>query len=113
MRLSEVLEPADNVSITGNGGSLIHSGPCFFYGFLLGLDGTNDPTITFYDNTSASGEEIVPTNTYDASLLGLNGAMFPAPKYCKNGIYVSITQTGTTEVEPLLLLETRMSAQRT
>lgn len=112
MRIQEVLEPANNVSISGNGGSLICAGPCFFYGFLLGLDGTNDPSITFYDNTSASGEEIVPTNTYDASILGLNGAMFPAPKYCQNGVYVYVTQAGTTEIEPLLLIETRMSGGR-
>jgi hypothetical protein len=110
MRLREVLKPAKNISITSNGGSVISTGPCFFYGFLLGLDGTNDPTITFYDNaTEASGEEIIPTNTYDASILGLNGAMLPAPKYCQNGIYVGITQAGTTEIEPLLLIRTRTS----
>jgi hypothetical protein len=110
MRLREVLEPANNISITSNGGSVICGEPCFFYGFMLGLDGTNDPTITFYDNASeASGEEIIPTNTYDASILGLNGAMLPVPKYCKNGIYVGITQAGTTEIEPLLLMKYRTS----
>ncbi len=75
----------------------VYTGPCIFHGFLLGTDGTNDPVITFYDNTAASGSEIVPTATYDASLLGLNGAtgMY---QYCAAGIYVEITCTGAVEV---------------
>lgn len=79
--------------------ALIHTGPCVFHGFLLGTDGVNDPSITFYDNVLAAGEEIVPTCTYDASALGLNGAT-GMNIYCENGIYLEIACAGTVEVVP-------------
>jgi len=80
-----------------DGGGLVHDGPALLFGFLIGTDAVNDPTITVYDNTAASGKEVVPTNTYDASALGLNGFMPGAGIKCKNGIYVANDQ-GTSEV---------------
>jgi hypothetical protein len=68
------------------------------YGFLLGTDHANDPTITIYDNASAAtGEELVPTCDYDASLLGINGFMPGAGLSCVNGIYIEITTAGACE----------------
>lgn len=84
--------------ITASG--LIFTGECVFRGLLIGTDGTNDPTITVYDNTADSGEEILPTNTYDASALGLNGVV-SLDIHCKNGLYVAITCNGTVEVVPM------------
>ena len=56
-----------------NGSAVIYATACTLVGFLLGADGTNDPTITFYNGISAvSGNEVIPTCTYDASALGLN-----------------------------------------
>ena len=77
---------------------LAFTGRCFFQGFLLGTDGTNDPTITVYDNIASSGREIVPTTTYDASALGLNGAMIAVELECNYGIFVDITCAGACEV---------------
>lgn len=90
-------KPVNTISLS----SLILTGEGLFLGFLIGTDAVNDPTITIYDNTEASGEEIVPTNTYDASLYGLNGWSPSVPVEVANGIYVEITCAGACEVTPL------------
>ena len=76
----------------------VHTGPCWLYDMLIGTDGVNDPTITVYDGTDTSGEEKIPTNTYDAALLGLNGVIFHAKRKCSKGIYVEISCAGAVEV---------------
>ncbi len=70
--------------------------PALFGGFLLGTDSVNDPEITVADGNG--GDEISPTATYDASALGLNGAIEGHLVYCPNGIHVTITCGGTVEV---------------
>ena len=81
----------EHTKLTASG--LIRTGSGLFYGFLVGTDGANDPTISIFDNTTNSGAEIVPTNTYDASVLGLNGIALPGI-HCTNGIYIEITLGG-------------------
>jgi len=76
---------------------IVCTGPCVFMGFLLGTDGVNDPVITLYNGTDNSGQEIVPTCTYDASAYGLNGCT-GIHQYCDKGLYVEITCAGTVEV---------------
>jgi len=72
---------------------------CRLMGFLVGTDGTNDPTITMYDGIATSGNEVVPTNTYDASFLGLNGFMIgDVGIKCDHGLYCEITCAGAVEV---------------
>lgn len=82
---------------TKTASGLVCGGPCIFQGFVLGTDGTNDPTITLYNNVAASGQEVVPTTTYDASALGLNGAT-GFHQWCDTGLYIAITCAGTVEV---------------
>jgi len=81
-----------------------YTGKCVLYGFMLGMDGTNDATVTILDGTTTSGEEKIPTNTYDASALGMNGVIMPegASIPCTSGIYVIISCAGTCEVVPLV-----------
>ena len=74
---------------------VVHTGPCVFMGFLIGTDGVTDPVITIYNGTDNSGEEIVPTCTYDGSAYGLNGAT-GLHQYCDKGLYIEIT--GSVEV---------------
>ena len=89
------------VKLTGSG--VAYTGACIFRGFLLGTDGANDPTITPYNNTAASGDELVPTCTYDASVAGLNGVTGLSPGiYCDKGIYIEITCAGAVEVSVIL-----------
>ncbi len=81
--------------------AIVHTGPCVFRGLLLGTDGVNDPVITVYDGLTNAGHEIVPTCTYDASTLGLNGVTGITPGvYCEHGIYIEVTCAGTVEVVP-------------
>ena len=88
--------PAAKITESG----VVYAGPCIFHGFLLGTDGVNDPTITIYDNASAaSGQEVVPTQTFDASALGLNGVT-GIYQLCDNGIYIEITCAGAVEIIP-------------
>jgi len=77
--------------------AVIYTGPAILHGFLIGTDGVNDPTITIYDYLSAGGEEVVPTTTYDASQLGLNGAT-GIYQLCAIGLYLEISCSGTVEV---------------
>lgn len=80
---------------------IVFTGACVFRGFLLGTDGVNDPVITVYNGTSNAGAEIIPTCTYDASQLGLNGVTGINPGiYCSTGIYIEITCAGVVEVVP-------------
>lgn len=77
--------------------ALVYTGACIFHGILMGTDGVNDPTITVYNNTSAAGNKVIPTATYDASLLGINGVT-GMKQNCNNGLYVEITCAGSVEV---------------
>lgn len=84
--------------LTVTSSQIITSNPAVLMGMQIGPDGANDPTITVYNGTDNTGGEIVPTNTYDASALGMNGYVGPYDKRAYNGIYVEITTAGTCEV---------------
>ena len=90
-----------HLTFTATGGVIVANRPCVLYGYLVGLDNTNDATITIYDDESAaSGNEVIPTNTYDASLLGVNGATLPGNGVkCNKGLYCHCTlSAGQAEV---------------
>ena len=76
----------------------LYTGKCSYHGFRIGMDGTNDVSLTIADGTG--GTEILPTNTYDASSLGLNGEVLPdqASITCEIGLVATITCTGTFEL---------------
>jgi acyl-[acyl carrier protein]--UDP-N-acetylglucosamine O-acyltransferase len=79
---------------------LVYTGPCILQGFTIGTDGANDPEITFYNSLTASGTKVIPTVTYDASALGINGVT-GIHQYCDIGLYVEIdVGAGAVEVIP-------------
>lgn len=85
--------------VTATGSVVEH--PCRFHGMYLGTDGTNDPVVTIEDRYGDKNDgEVIPTATYDASALGLNGVTgFPDDgRYCNYGIYCTITCAGAVEV---------------
>ena len=91
MRLTET----SYVTATG----VVFSGRGLVYDVLIGTDATNDPEITMYDGNSATNtKQILPTNTYDASQLGLNGYSTSIGTRVNNGCYIVITCGGTCEV---------------
>jgi len=77
---------------------IVYTGSCLLFHMFVGTDKTNDPEITIYDGTNNTGTEVVPTNTYDATALGLNGFCLATPIKCGTGIYVEITCGGNVEV---------------
>jgi len=86
-------------STAGNGTQQIATGAAYLKGILIGeTDGLNDPTITIYNGTANTDHEVVPTTTYDASALGLNGFMPAFDIPCKGGIFYEITCGGACEV---------------
>ena len=78
----------------------VYTGKCLCHGFMLGMDGTNDQAVTLYNGTSTSDHEIMPTNTYDAAALGLNGVVLPdsAAIECSKGLYAVLSGSGTVEI---------------
>ena len=88
----------DSIEKTSSGSA--YGGPCFLHDVLVGgSDGSNDITVSVYDNASAaSGTKLLPTFTVDASALGLNGLTLTVAKRVYNGVYVEITTSGTASV---------------
>ena len=74
----------------------IYTGRCTYHGFRLGMDETNDVTLTISDGSI----EVCPTNKYDASVLGLNGEVLAdqAAITCETGLSATVTCSGTFEL---------------
>ena len=69
-------------------------------GLLVGTDYSNDPIISLYDNTSAAGDEVIPTTKVDASVFGFNGFMPGSIAIPFNvGLYLSLTNLGAGSAE--------------
>jgi len=79
---------------------LIYTGKGFLFSMLIGTDAVNDPVVSVYDYTDATlaATRILPSNTYDASVLGLNGVVFQYAKEFNTGLYVKIADLGAGEV---------------
>ena len=74
-----------------------YTGKCGVKHMFVAGDRTNDVEITLWSGTDATGgtdAEIVPTTTYDASALGLNGFSLSDPIICDAGVYIVITDPG-------------------
>ena len=83
--------------VTASG--IIFSGRGLVYDVLIGTDGTNDPIITIYNGLNATNtKEILPTATYDASALGMNGYTTSLGSKVTDGCYSAISCVGACEV---------------
>ena len=80
--------------------SLIYTGTGFLFSILVGADNVNDPVVAVYDDTdgNTAANRIIPSVTYDASVLGLNGVVLEFPKKFTTGLYVVVTNIGSGEV---------------
>ena len=54
-------------------------------------DGSNDPTVTVYDNVSATGSTLIPATTYDAVYYGNQGFMPGFPIVMNTGIHLVVS----------------------
>lgn len=72
-------------TMTGSG--QVYAKRCNLLGFLLGMDGINDTRFALHHGTGSGDEKCVPSATYDAAALGINGAEKPYLVYCPSGLY--------------------------
>ena len=81
--------------------TVIHTVPCFLMKIVIGSDGTNNPTLAAYNEANSSAtasKQIMPSQTYDAVSLGINGIVYQFAEYCDTGLYVSIAGAGSVVV---------------
>jgi hypothetical protein len=78
-----------------NQSSVAITGPGIFYGVTITTDGSNNCTVSIYDNTAGSGNTLMPAGTVVSGSArtwpyGLNpGVLF------NNGLYGTISTAGT------------------
>lgn len=96
--MNKILIYADTERIVES--TLIYTGKGFLFSILIGTDTINDPVVAVYDDTDGdtAGNRIIPSNTYDASALGINGVVLKFAKKFSTGLYVSITNIGNGDV---------------
>lgn len=78
------------------GATTLRTGKAHLFGVLVGTDGTNDATVTAYDNTSAAG-----TVLFSAVVPGATGAFnfdLTAPVRADNGLHVVVSGTGASAI---------------
>jgi hypothetical protein len=76
-----------------NSSQLAIRGHSIFFGILVQTDGTNDVTVSLYDNVKGEGKQIIPAQTVlAASSRNVSISMDP-PLECTRGIYLVISGT--------------------
>lgn len=76
-----------SAELTGN--SAVYTGRCVFHGIAVATDGTNDVTVTLYDNTAASGGKVVPTFKVTGS--DNLGGIVGIDSICDTGLYLAMS----------------------
>ena len=87
---------ADFLERTSSG--QVTSKESFLLGVLLGTDGVNDVRFSMHNGTDNGDPEVIPSCTYDASALGMNGVMLPFNAYCPDGIYLNVESGSNYEI---------------
>lgn len=70
------------------------SGSAAFYGLIVITDGTNDVTVTVYDNTAASGTLLMPTSFVIPGTAKIWTLSYNPAIKCNTGIYVLLSVAG-------------------
>jgi len=65
-----------------------------FHGFAIKCDGTNDVTVNVFDNTSAAGTKLIPTDSVFDGTVKLNAWNDNPPISVDTGIYIEIAVAG-------------------
>jgi hypothetical protein len=69
------------------GSGIIYSGACFYFGFAC-RTGKTSFTVTLYDETSATGNEVEDYQT-DANR-EMDGHVHSSPVVCRKGLYLEL-----------------------
>jgi len=73
--------------------ALVHTGPCLWTALIIRTDGTNDATVTVYDGTSDSGDEVAEFKVKGDELSG--GVVWGKLSIeMEDGIYMTLAGTG-------------------
>lgn len=84
---------------TKTASGLVTTGSGMYHGIKVNTDGTNAATIVIYDNTAASGTAIDPSTVYvTSSTIRAQASGSSPPRRYYNGLYISITCSGTVSV---------------
>jgi hypothetical protein len=83
-----------SISTPASASAAAVTGTAAFYGIIIKTDGTNDVTLNIYDNTSAAGKKIVPTDIVVSGSQKVWTLSYAPAIKCVNGIYVSISVAG-------------------
>jgi hypothetical protein len=77
-------------------GSIV-TGPGILDGIMLNTDGTNSVTVNIYDNTAASGTNLIPEDTVVTTSAAnrATAISFVPPLRFNTGVYVEVTTSGT------------------
>jgi len=70
------------------------TGACVFKGIIFKTDGTNDVTVTVYDNTSASGNKLTPESFVIEGSARVFALSYEPGVLAVNGIYVAMSVAG-------------------
>jgi len=101
-KLQKVLYGAANPGCKVSGGkaasALIVTGSGVFHGLIVKCDGTNDVTVNVYDNTAASGTQLIPTDSVFDGTIKLNSFSASPGIWFATGLYLKIVCSGTTEI---------------
>lgn len=80
-----------------SGSRMICDGPCMVWGWTIGTDGSNNPTLTFYKNKNGSGGAdgyLIKPKTMSATARDPIGMTLPAPIYSAEGVYLDVSCAG-------------------
>jgi hypothetical protein len=72
--------------------TLIATGANLLTGVIVGTDGTNNATVTVYDNTAASGSKLLEVVVVGSARS--TPFLFNNPIKAENGLYLDISGTG-------------------
>lgn len=81
-----------SAEVTGTG--TVVTGKTVFCGLLVTTDGTNDVTITLYDNTSAAGTKLMPGSPVFKGSDNIGGIEFDKGILAEIGIHIVISVAG-------------------
>lgn len=92
----ERLAPPSESSDLLSSSSIVYTGHGLLTGAYVYSDGTNDATLTIYDNTAGSGKVVLKIAISGSDLCG--GVPLPSAINVYNGIYAAISGTGATAI---------------
>jgi len=91
---NEKIEIVKKTNPTTSSGLAVNS-QCAFYGIMVRTDGSNNATVTVYDNTSGAGAPLLPDSIVVLGSARHTKIWLDKPIVAQNGVFISVTCAGT------------------